>query len=75
MDTYDKAAAAHTEARTAEQSALSNSTSGQASEGVDWGKIVGLLTSERAVDTLLWQVLGCLIWIDSTKVACVVLCL
>ena len=55
MDTYDKAASAHSEAQAAEQSAHGG---GVAEERINWDRIVHLLTSERAVDTLLWQVLA-----------------
>lgn len=53
VDTYDKAATAYTEAQTAEREAAGSHL---VPASVDWNKIVALLTSERAIDTLLWQV-------------------
>lgn len=51
VDTYDKTAKAHTEAKT--------SISGvDPATDISPVKIVTLLTSERAVDTLLWQLLA-----------------
>lgn len=62
VDTYDKAAAAHREAAALQHRPASGAApSDSAPDAVDLSKIVRLLTSERAVDTLIWQLLASVI--------------
>ena len=58
VDTYDKAAAAHRDAAGLRSSERALNASADAAKAVDIGNIVRLLTSERAVDTLLWQLMA-----------------
>jgi Mitochondrial 18 KDa protein (MTP18) len=64
VDTYDKAAAAHRDAvqlQTPRASDASDASDAGVSANVargDLGRLVALLTTERAVDTLLWQLLA-----------------
>lgn len=58
VDTYDKAAAAHRDAASLRTSDRAANASADGVKAVNLDNIIRLLTAERAVDTLLWQLLA-----------------